>query len=699
MVIQTDRRRPTAARSSITPTEPTPNKRLSDPDIAFTALAFGRAIAHVFIAHPVQCARMFNIEIFRNEIRHFLVDEYSGVDSASLDLFAICFGLSQTRLNRRGVYDEESMGRACRKIKGLEHNTVTMFSALLKLSSDGVPFELLSSEDMLYPDGVFNLVCLELVELLDGVQSPPSQRVADVWSARNGEDLVRYMELAVRVHDRQLQSESGRKRALQLHTRLLSTSGRCHTNPVLSISTGPSMFQFAIEHISYILHLFDSAPSDQRHASEPETKTTEDAFERLHRAYEATPWDAKLLKDSMVGVQTLRTELRAYAVQLLLCLDYQSLFGPNQLFVRTDLLVAFIEVAVRLEGEITKVTDMVDMLRMLSSRFLRIHASQAHSDGLVNFSTLASPLKPLVLRALCHTSWRVVTAAHGFLQAIAIYDHDCGSHSNSAICSDLPTVIDEEVARTVVRSIVDNLEEGNPLCGETVMERHDEPNRRHIGWHSLLRWLAEFVVQQPSSVELKAFEESGIVPFFVCTVSEILHMSPKADSPHWGTAAWVTLLFLRTFRDITWSGASSSGDQGKGRDSPAMSEFVYRTFAQYLLTQPTPFLIFESDHEAMELYQRAFAFIEYALLFRPVAARSCELDIACEEIAGTILSDPRLEHMVPCISDATMAYMYTRHLRDTVGKGWWKFGGLSQACGASTRNEVWKFSDLSATQQ
>ncbi|KAG9031974.1 hypothetical protein FRB95_002055 [Tulasnella sp. JGI-2019a] len=634
-----------------------------------TALSLGRAIAHVFLADPMPCIWNFICDAFYDKLLRFLHTDYNDFATVSPDLFAICFGIFEARFDRPMDYNnrEQFLLRVCDSISTLERNTIFTVASLLKISPAGIPPALLSNEEIPYSDGFFSLMCMEIVEALEGAQRPLGERVVDIRSAGDRRSVVQHMDLALRAHDDQISAGRCRKEILQLHSRVLSVFRRCHPNTIDSTSNpyhDPGMLQLAIGHISRVLHLSASAQPSTIISSRP-------TGQALIRSF---PQDQRVLDECAA-------DLRSYAVQLLLSLKCQYLFGEDRLLVGLEQLVGTIEIVNQLNSHVTDNVDVADMLHILASQFYLHNIASSNLEGLVKLVQSTSSLSPLLIRILrLYTSRTVLRAVYELLNAITSFERELEWRVGREVSSGLTFIIDDHLGCMVVQTLVHNLAEGNFLCEET--ERYTHEGWQRISWSGIVYSLGAIMLRQPQLAQ--AFEQSEVVTLFVDTVSEILQIPSNADSSEWDTVAWATMLFLRTW-GITLNSCSKGDGDGRYGTS-LMSKAALRTLARYMLAGPESHLVNIPDPFADELYQQTFAFIEHAFMFRPNLAITCELDIACDALIPSISDRKRVELTNSWLEKARKAYKYGRHLRDAVGKGWWKFGGLNGVCGASIHN-------------
>ncbi|KAG8982698.1 hypothetical protein FRB93_007919 [Tulasnella sp. JGI-2019a] len=342
-----------------------------------------------------------------------------------------------------------------------------------------------------------------------------------------------------------------------------------------------------------------------------------------------------------------------------------TIWGVGMSLVKADLLVGFVN---RLQPDITTDEDVTSVLGLLRLAFLTY---QDHSDDRTCFTRRRAALllvTPVVIRALKSTSRDVSGAAHLFLGRVGstswskwyeFAGHGHYRHLSLATEPALGSLIITGLGDCFKHATTSNLS-------------------------GLTRWLVASTRLVPSLA--LSFTGSDIVSLFV---NDIKALQQQSAPDEWRRSMMfdLTFLFLTTW-DTTFSPTLPADmvKEASGLDRTfATSDEAFDTLMRYILEEGPA--LRRDSYTVLELVQHAYAFIEYAFLFRPTAALSFNLDVACdlllEHTAGW-RSNPRrgdrVEDMGLLRGRAKRAHTNMREPRDMTGSGWWKFGGLGKAC-------------------
>ncbi|KAG8986847.1 hypothetical protein FRB95_003182 [Tulasnella sp. JGI-2019a] len=368
-----------------------------------SALVLGKAVLHVVIADPLRWAepvvRALNAG---GKGRIFLLQSRDGAG----DLWALCCAayLAWSALNPNS---DKIKGRFLRRavavLPSSRPSTTLAFLSAMKLSRYGIPFHLVDSSTG-HHDSLINLMCLEVIDLAEGSQQPLDRRVKEVWSARNGTNVVDYITKTVEAHDRVILGGMYRRYLLQYHIKVLKHYRSSRRASVWEASSDMAT-RTIIRHLSRIVTHCHPAADGQIMSGLTPTRISDgnDAI-----------WEERFSSDPPVKADTVQAELRAYITQLLLCLDSPSLdvdrmrYSPED----TDTLVNGVAMA---RASLVTDSDIIQVLHTIELVISR--QSDAHSINSANLSHRFDSVSPVLIRALVSTVDQVSDAAYGVLAA------------------------------------------------------------------------------------------------------------------------------------------------------------------------------------------------------------------------------------------------------------------------------------------
>ncbi|KAG8875646.1 hypothetical protein FRB98_007680 [Tulasnella sp. 332] len=145
-----------------------------------------------------------------------------------------------------------------------------------------------------------------------------------------------------------------------------------------------------------------------------------------------------------------------------------------------------------------------------------------------------------------------------------------------------------------------------------------------------------------------------------------------------------------------------NGDANGACREPAVRDTVMRALNFYIVNR---LAFIHRDETNVEIFIFIFTFVQHTFLLRPSAALFFELDLASDILIKRVkawiddaqdhrstsndgLEDPELENLRQCWMGARRAYAgisraWDVSLRCPLQTGWWKCGGMSEACEAS----------------
>ncbi|KAG8855296.1 hypothetical protein FRB96_007094 [Tulasnella sp. 330] len=650
------------------------------------ALVYGRAVAQVVLADPSRCYQALG-EDFPEVIGddHSQIPQILETDPVLLDLRALSLGLNAlvegfshpvgpryTNLLRKSYYD--SLNRVNRE-------AILEVASLLKVSYTCIPDEIISADgplvmnDQRFDDVLVSLICLEVVELADGERPSPRQRVKDIWAARDKSSVLTFMKRAVDAHDRLMATDVDRRALLKLHTQLLSSFRYFHWSNTKhsDLLEVQDFISVAIQHLGTLLRVLSAGgptigpikraatfqfptaafelPSIEQPVTdgEPERKVVflkYDTHEpRTFINTRLLPWKGKLRQNPTVGVDNLQSEIQTYTKELLLSLGLQDMLDGRQYDFNQAGATAMLDIALKVlevEGSIITETDMISLLRILSSTFPNLGADDEDPwpDSGVRFpkqELLASYLHeftPFIRRVLGSDSPRVLAAASRLLDAIG---HGAWSKTFTPN-SGHATVIIPELGCLVIKRLSEEVENG-PATFTELVESGYRDGELGDDQNGLLRLLGASVYHSPR-LAFGLLQESNLEALFVKVVPEIAErIESKEGFGQLDLAlAWnLTFLFLRTWSATRPEGGSSGTAITNGNGSsmpedgvrPMTPTAAYGPLAMYALSGMQAL---QADNTNVQMFSLIFEYIEEAFLQHPDAARSAALDTACEAL-------------------------------------------------------------------
>ncbi|KAG8855298.1 hypothetical protein FRB96_007096 [Tulasnella sp. 330] len=655
-------------------------------DATSRALVYGRAVAQVVLADPSRCFKALG-----GDFPEVLGDDHSQIippDPILFDLRALALSLNAlvegfthpigpryTNLLRKSYY--EILNRVHRE-------AILEVTSLLKVSYASIPDEIISadgtsvSRDERFDDALVSLICLEIVELADGERPSSRQRVKDIWAARDKSNVLVCMTRALAAHDRLMTTNHDRQALLKLHTQLLSSFRYFHWSaPAHKQLTGVHDFvSIAIQHLGTLLRFLSTRgtttyPIIQDHVTQLPTSTHSEPPETGLSVLDAAagrkvvflkydtheprtfvhtrllPWKGKLRQNPAVAVENLRGEIHTYATELLLSLGLQDMLdGRHHDFTEAgatavlDITLKVLEV----ESSVTTATDMISLLRVLSSTISNLDADgqEPWPDSRVRFprrdllTSYLHDFTPFIHRALESDSSQVLAAACRLLDAIG---HSTWSKTFTPHGGN-PTVIDTELGCLVIKRLREEVEKGPATFIELVESGYREGE---VGddQNGLLRLLGASVYKSPP-LAFGLVQESNLQALFVKVVPEIAErIESKEGFGQLDLAlAWnLTFLFLGAW-SATRQGVGLSGSaiahntiygvpESGAEVPPATPTTAYGPLAMYALSGMQAL---QADQMNVHMFSLTFAYIEVAFLQHPDPARSASLDTACEAL-------------------------------------------------------------------
>ncbi|KAG8871472.1 hypothetical protein FRB97_008655, partial [Tulasnella sp. 331] len=655
------------------------------------ALVYGRAVAQVVLADPSRCYKALGEdfpEVLGDD--HGQTPQTLQTDPVLLDLRALSLSLNAlvegfshpvgpryTNLLRKSYND--SLNRVHRE-------AILEVASLLKVSYTSIPDEIICADgplvmnDERFDDALVSLICLEIVELADGERLSSRQRVKDIWAARDESNVLTFMRRALDAHDRLMATNYDRRALLKLHTQLLSSFRYFHWSNTKH-SDLPEVDDFlsiAIQHLGALLRILSAggptigpitraamfqfpaaAASEPPSAGLPITDGAAPERKVVFLKYDTheprtfihtrlLPWKGKLRQNPTVGVDNLQKEIQAYATQLLLSLGLKDMLDGRQHDFTQAGATAMLDIALKVlevEGSVSTETDIISLLRILSSTFPNLGADDPEpwlDSGGVQFpkqDLLAAYLNdftPSIHRTLTLDSPQVLAAACRLLDAIG---HNAWSKTFTSNCGN-PTVINTELGCLVIKRLSEEVEKGPATLTELVESGYREGE---VGddQNGLLRLLGASVYYSPP-LAFGLLQESKLEALFIKVVPEIAErIESKEGFGQLDLAlAWnLTFLFLRTW-SATRPGAGSSSPviaqslvsgtpEGDADAHPMASIAAYGPLAMYALSGMQAL---QADNTNVQMFSLIFEYIEEAFLQHPDAARSAMLDTACEAL-------------------------------------------------------------------
>ncbi|KAG8868942.1 hypothetical protein FRB98_003119, partial [Tulasnella sp. 332] len=571
------------------------------------ALTFVRAVAHVLLADPENCLAMVREALQETHIEKLWTSHWKA-QLVESNLQALCVGMFIVTSTKEtdpslstatGVaFEEMQQGH-------LEPTTIVAFSGLLTLSPFGLWGAILD-DGMPKSDTLFSMVCLEIIQRAKGQRRSVSQRVGDLWRARDGLNVLELMIEAFEVQSHQISEGQVGKSLLDLHTRLLSAFRKRSTQ---SYPSGREEFlkavashQFFISNVVETLDPMQDKPAEAR-AKElvrarrtAPTNTPVEPTSTPNRRWDELKlltWEDRVKHDPRVPTDSLPNEIQAYAVQL------ESLLGDGrEWWLRSADSEVFFGAVFEADG------SSVAVGKMLKDPTFPL--ADLKNDSTVPLSGLA----PVIQYALSSDLPMVRAAVYKLLNTVGhdAWGENVGPHLGK------PLVITSELGGAVVRSL-----------SASAVKRdlfHFAANNQ-FDLEDLVYWLAESVKENPQLGE--EFARSGAVSLFVSTIRINPSRTLGATKYTW----CIVLLFLRVW--------TTSTDQHK--DPFSVEEGTRHTtlrdvceaFKSYALGYST---WKHKDPTNIDMLRRSAMFIEDVYRLRPYLAMGLELDLVRDEMKG-----------------------------------------------------------------
>ncbi|KAG9037817.1 hypothetical protein FRB95_004104 [Tulasnella sp. JGI-2019a] len=611
-----------------------------------SALILGRAVTHVVIADPIRWA---------NAVA-WALNEDAPPSMMYLYVPRDLWVLSYAHLLAPGWIPPDLlwMPFVTQILPSSEPSTVFVLS-LMKLSHYGIPFQLVDSRTA-RRDFIFNLLCLEVIDLAQGLQRPLEQRSRDVWSTRGG-GTVGYVTKTVEAHDRLISRGVDRRGLLAYHTEVLKNYRSSHT--FVGIRLLDVHAEAIRRHLSRVLAY--RPPGDQTPAI------------AVKSVWEGQPssWEERLSQDPLIQVEILQAELMAYGTQLLFCLvplwidDHRHWYTPDTRFTPEE--------AGKLVDDVSKlqagfITDL-DIAHALKAIDLVVSGLP---DTLSNLTQCFNSICPLLTRAFESTSDNVSDFACGVLSAFG----DMAWEEIDRPKTNLGLLLTLEFASAALRSLCRSIE---------IWSRRND--------RALIRWLAASI--RSDAALATNLDESNITSLFTSKVSGISEEEHLAGDQF--TMWYVAYLFLKR-----WHSTLPNTISLDTPSAPGVADAVMETLSSYSQTYLSTC---DWDITNVELFAFIAAFIQQAFILRPSAALFFRLDLASEglghrtkvwakdlarrwgvdgmDIAG---EEAKLATLALGWARARKAYVGLSCARDETlqyanSAGFWKHGGLSRLCG------------------
>ncbi|KAG8866464.1 hypothetical protein FRB97_003964, partial [Tulasnella sp. 331] len=523
-----------------------------------SALVFGCAIAHLWLADPVHCWKMTsdNLKWTMSEPWRRQESTYSQVEAICLALTTLGDGLELSSIPAKSLGYWK--GQSDKTLGEMLQPTSEIVASLLKVSYAGLHASLLDHKK-LHCDAFFSLVCIEILEIVGGARKSREDGLKFAWDARRG-----------RFHSNAYHSSSA------------------STRPEVQLIRRSFPMGVIFQHLSRLLPLL-KAPTRAEIFKEM-AHSFGGLLEQPSESSSLTTWEQRLGRDALSAAKVIKRDLRSYATELLLCLGVQGLLvrqsyqdAPSDDSVEpiehpNELAELVIDIVAKLGSGVFADTDITIALRILdsSTRSRTISGSPGPPMSTENTHRL-STIIPFVKRALQRDSCEVLEEAYSLLDTIGYEAAD----ENRVLRGDAPFVMDSQLLSRTIRSLRDNQ--------EARIISIDHSSGASSG--GFLRWLVASSHQNPSSPLLSV--EVPLRPLLVRLIShageKISHWedqrktSTLSRTPYPVVASDLFSLFLTTWNMDLLEGSigGSRPDSHRVLNHPIMSPAVLRTISQY----------------------------------------------------------------------------------------------------------------------
>ncbi|KAG8996793.1 hypothetical protein FRB94_008020 [Tulasnella sp. JGI-2019a] len=553
-----------------------------------SALIFGKAVMHV-VADPTRWAEI---------VAHTLTSGPTEIRWLRGDLWAICasaylarsaIGLSPAYeisffsdivVERGKIFkDIDSFvgGHPTAVISAIRPSTTLVLYSAMKLSRYGIPFDLLDPSTV-HQDPIINMLCLEVIDLVQGSQWPLDQRVRDVQLARDGVNVVDYITHTIVAHGRHIANSVDRRGLLRYHTEVLRYCRSAHGLGRDSRIHAEAIREHLLDIIVYCRITHDDL-----------TPTTE-----VGEAWTLWSWEDRLLEDPLVQIETIQVEFLAYAAQLLLYLV--TLFSDDHhdgyTFFTSEDATTLVDAVAKLQGRV--VTNM-DVARVLKAIDLVVLGQLSTLEDLPRrFNSIC----PILTRAFRSTSEDVLDAAHGALAAFGAMAWESS-----------------DTAKTSPKLFL------APEFGSAALRSLSKPPK---DWSSdrdrpLSCWIAASIRSDVALATI--FDEPSTTSLFVSRLSGTLEKGRSYND--WATMWNVAYLFLKQWHLAALNTVLSLN----ASTTPAMTDAVIKSLVAYVQKE-----LWGIHHDTtnVEMFIFIADFVQQAFVLRPAAALLFGLDRSCE---------------------------------------------------------------------
>ncbi|KAG9025779.1 hypothetical protein FRB95_009779 [Tulasnella sp. JGI-2019a] len=280
-----------------------------------SALVLGRAVSHVLNTQSTDFAQNV-LQALNINGRHLILSLLDPHELGHWELFFTNYVVLYGAASDRDRVEDRFMRRMRAVLPSSSPSTTSACLGLMKLSRYGIPFHAFSYIAK-YRDPVVNLLCLEVIDLAEGVQRPLEERARDVSLAFNRKSTLEHIKKSVDAHDRLISKNVDRRTLLRYHTKLLRyfLSSR-----ILSARTEEATrtFKTIMGHLPHVIVHCRSMQGDETTVctgslpmSAGDGESSETSFPK-----EDVDWEEKLSRDPLVKADTLQVELGAYVAQL-----------------------------------------------------------------------------------------------------------------------------------------------------------------------------------------------------------------------------------------------------------------------------------------------------------------------------------------------------------------------------------------------
>ncbi|KAG8853641.1 hypothetical protein FRB96_008058 [Tulasnella sp. 330] len=563
-----------------------------------TAFILGKAIAHAIIADPIHCGEILVPILDREQIRRLEGRE------ETRDLWTLCIAFWYLK----GTAFEYPMivHGTTEVLRYAQGFTFLALPSILKLSPFGGCVGLVDLSNS-YDDALLSLMYLEITDIATGAQRPVNQRVKDVWEARNGKALVRYLERSLQAHDQRLEKGRDHRSLLDWHTQVL---WQHRFSPSGFIMSSATITPLLVQHLERVLQHCPTPP-DGNHLPPP---AMDQNWQHRLGGWDdhLDVWESRLERDPLLDLQRLQPELMVYATELLLCFGGPALSGRCQPYTQ-DEIYSIVRGFVKLEDRIKDDGDITHALKVVHDILPDTHGLPF--DSTFHVSLIRSVL-PIFDRALSSTSNGVVADAYRLLSRIS---KTSWAWVDNPRCNP-PLIIGVELGPAVLRSLSQDSERKAAL--------EEKPDNAECwnpeGVQDLVCWLAASIRSEP--LIAPSLDESAVISLFVSDPVGLFRGAERYNYK-WSVAYLFLSRWYKTLR------AESFSDVEDHPWEPAMCDDVLKTLAAYASTQlvhspPQP-----SNWEVFTLF---FAFAQHAFRLRSAAALSFGLDRASDALIGEV---------------------------------------------------------------